>query len=98
MWRPEHTPGPLIVWGKGIGSNMWYVDGPDGKRVALVDRETDARLFAAAPDLLLACEAALPLLMEASELVPDGALFDNGIAIKLLEAAIAKARGEANDG
>jgi hypothetical protein len=50
-------------------------------------------LVSAAPDLLAACEAALPLLIEVGELVPDGVYFDNQPVIDRLEAAIAKARG-----
>lgn len=48
-----HTPGPWKVWDRGIG---WEVHAPNGWAVNSGHRETfseaDARLIAAAPDLL----------------------------------------------
>lgn len=94
----EHTPGPWFydVRTESIGCEAGWIVGPywhdqksDGE---FGDQDADGRLIAAAPDLLKACEAALPLLIDATELVPAGAPFDNGPAIKMLQAAIAKAR------
>lgn len=83
----EHTPGPwdLVVHGKN--------DSRVGRKTLLAivysenfgDRptqEANARLIAAAPDLLLGCKAALRYR--------DGLV---GTAIVQIEAAIAKAEG-----
>jgi len=49
-----HTPGPWRVTSQGT---RWptYVEGPDGQ-VAACETPEDARLIAAAPDLLAACK------------------------------------------
>jgi hypothetical protein len=52
------------------------------------------QLANAAPDLLAACEAALELLREATDLIPDFVPFDDGPVIEQIEAAIAKAKGD----
>lgn len=64
----SHTPGPWTVDGRGIGT-PWNITGADGNDVALasqrssrspdMERTANARLIAAAPDLLLACKEAL---------------------------------------
>lgn len=80
----SHTPGPWFVFPHGE-ERMWHV-GPAQHSVVFVrevdDAEANARLIAAAPDLLEACE----MLRE----VADGSWSRN-----LLDAAIKKARGEA---
>lgn len=81
-----HTPGP---WHEGVGGNL-RVYGPDAKGehsglVALVFKgRANVRLIAAAPDLLIACKAALN-----DRMYKDWP----GIA-DLLIAAIAEAEGE----
>lgn len=52
---PDHTPGPLHV---EFVDEAWEVVTESGTGIASVwDKEADARLIAAAPDLLAACEA-----------------------------------------
>lgn len=63
----QHTPAPWKPMGAGISATMVSVTNKAGRRVAMRvavckdgDRETvqaNARLIAAAPDLLAACEA-----------------------------------------
>lgn len=60
---------------------------PDGDLIALVDGEEEARLFAAAPELLAACEAAARFLDD-----PDPSLAAAESLGKLLDAALALAR------
>lgn len=78
----QHTPGPWIAEGSEMNATVW-VRGPDGKRVCSVKRcETDfdnARLIAAAPDLLAALKA---LLAESNNMTAAG---------DMARAAIAKA-------
>jgi hypothetical protein len=59
-----------------------------GPSIARFDREEDARLFAAADDLLFACQAALSLISD------DGRQGGPGWTIKALRKAIAKATAE----
>ena len=109
--RTEHTPGPWTVesgfvdgWPGLNGENMVYwiepVPIPDSGQF---EREADAVLAAAAPDLLAACEDSEyqgrtgPELLEfaADMLIQFGPLSD-ALQIKAAaeRAAIAKARGE----
>jgi hypothetical protein len=46
----QHTPGPWIVAGE------WDVESPEHGQVATCETHEDARLIAAAPDLLAALE------------------------------------------
>lgn len=96
----SHTPGPLTIEGptqrqlpNDLGGD-YAILSPDGKIIAecfhVVDEETyadalaNARLLAAAPDLLEACEDAAWLLRTDSH------------ALKVALAAIAKAKGVSN--
>ena len=97
----EHTPGPwkasdepgaydvCVVEHENWRKN-WYVatDGP--KRA---EPEPDARLIAAAPDLLAACEAARNRLVEIHDIMD----IDSFGIIQRLDTAIAKAKGESNE-
>jgi len=94
-----HTPGPwtLDPRGGGVvrGSKVYqYARGAGQRQLALAclhddlgpeEREANARLIAAAPDLLEACEAVLKRLEGHSQL--SDAEFD------ALESAVTKARG-----
>lgn len=86
----KHTPGPWRLEPSWLETDNPYVVADNGKIfpyvefVADVALEADARLIAAAPDLLAACEKAM---IECCDLIGTEA----GIA---LEAAIAKAKGE----
>lgn len=104
--KSPHTPGPWSLrkanyWGR----TAYYVDPPEKSSVAVVlmDRrgplliteedKANARLIAAAPELVAACRAALALLTGDGW---DGTLGhhkDNPIPV-LLRAAIAKAEKE----
>ena len=89
-----HTPGPWAVneWSGGwtvYGGRMPLATGVEVARIAPVDdererNEADARLIAAAPDLLAACEALLGEFAEHDPYHPK---------VLAAEAAIAKARG-----
>ncbi len=113
MSAAKHTPGPweawtdkpsssgecevrseggrLIAWAKGITD-----DGPNNRGLA----NENARLIAAAPELLAACEAAAPVI---EELVRDAGPCDHAVnvcvcgiesVLEQVRAAIAKARGQ----
>ncbi len=111
----KHTPGPWRIEGytRLIGGEVTghtishgvnnYADGPEGYVCTTNGTsEADARLIAAAPDLLVACrQAAIQFrFYEQQHLAkgtPDGdakALRNHEMA-KICEAAIAKATGEA---
>ncbi len=90
----QHTPGPWDVEPKG---SRHFVDGADGLTVAYLDRagvreraeiEANARLIAAAPDLL----AALYLIATDQSAIYSGA---NAHIGNIARAAIAKATGGA---
>lgn len=82
--KNTHTPGPWRI-GDGESSRVYLVNGPDGAigEVVYADARNpaDARLIAAAPDLLAALEECVSTLRP----------YYRNIA----RAAIAKARGEA---
>lgn len=56
---PAHSPGPWKLQ-PFMNRDGFYVDGPEGNAIVMVtkneNREADARLIAAAPDLLAACK------------------------------------------
>jgi hypothetical protein len=88
----EHTPGPWIAKHRhseakatddeiyGLG---WYIEGPPEPMRGQFAKAADARLIAAAPQMLAALEAALPGIRRASQ--PN--------VEDMIVAAIAKARG-----
>lgn len=81
------TPGP---WHVDI-EETWPSDAPcfitaySGGPLCIVDNREDARLIAAAPDLLKALEIVEPIIDDITESVEPG---------RMIRAAIAKARGE----
>lgn len=97
-----HTPGPWTaeystygdeIWFGGEGPGMWTIDAPgvymsgcEGSATA----KADARLIAAAPDLL----AALETLMGLIEMTGPRCISDYAHPISAARAAIAKAKGE----
>lgn len=95
----KHTPGPwfvdeespLDVRTNGVGKLMWICDAPDGYDTSNIEgmkqREANARLIAAAPDLLEALEVVLCEL-EAQDIHAPA-------RIAFAKAAIAKATGGA---
>lgn len=89
----EHTPGPWSVhrWRAGklrfISVNEDAQDTPIARLYERLDINANARLIAAAPDLLAACEEALTL-WSVGEPEPDELFIHDK-----LQAAITKARG-----
>lgn len=95
----KHTPGP---WEIEEDENDYLV-GPPDTLVCLVDRhnqpKADARLIAAAPELLKACRVAEQMASIASdwnldEVEIDGEMVSTYELGELFAAAIAKATGE----
>lgn len=94
MSEVKHTPGPWLVRTlENFGFNVVHYVGGDKFNIALVAKtgnEHDARLIAAAPDLLEALEAV-------NQVMFDGILNSDGrdiqSAIEKMCAAIAKAKG-----
>lgn len=92
-----HTPGPWRVKIDESGFVDIYRDHCDtagslnNYAVAeSVQSDSDARLIAASPDLLTACESALALLSN-----PNAEPGDADAVTAILKTAIAKAKGEA---
>lgn len=96
----KHTPGPWTASGPSElnGRFSVYHNGP----LIYCDNEADARLIAAAPDLLAALESALPALIRLGDFVGNVDLggasnqgrIDRCALILQARAAIAKATGE----
>lgn len=93
----KHTPGP---WVKGKFGQLY---GASGRQVGVWDAgiarvsrdaeaEANARLIAAAPELLAACEEMIGTLWFKS---PHGSDVINADAYKQMTDAIAKAKGQA---
>lgn len=89
--KTTHTPGPLTVdlaeYPAGRDRCYSVTMADDSTCTAFCDKDADAFLYAAAPDLLAASKDAL-LVLEAAE----GYIDSLGI-IAMLRAAIAKAEG-----
>jgi len=105
----KHTQGP---WAVKLKDRKWVIKGPDKKHspVALVElegfgmgpsravREANARLIAAAPDLLAALEAVLPDLWDGIDLATEQSVNEAWLADALhrldaARAAVNKAKG-----
>ena len=87
MSQQKHTPGPLsfdLQDEEGF-FRFFSILTESGRSIGTVDNEYDARLFAAAPDMLQACELAL-LDMDSWGIFGPGR--------KAIENAIKKAKGE----
>ena len=90
-----HTPGPWVI-GTGVDCDRIYSDGGNGILVATLDpaqfeeevamKAADARLIAAAPDLVLALQAMLCQFQERVIIVDEA----DAAAINIARAAIAK--------
>lgn len=106
--EPKHTPAP---WSTSIACWVWCSPDQDhakpryephfGEIYPSAELEANARLMAAAPDLLRACESALPLLQHLNRFLkyqrPGREFYpareDGDAAIDELSASIAKAKG-----
>jgi hypothetical protein len=90
MENTKHTPGP---WTAGVTDSIWNDKGvliaECGNSMTLGDSEvfSNARLIAAAPELLEACEDAL-LAMDSPR------AYDSAVVASTLKAAVRKAKGE----
>lgn len=100
MTQNQHTPGPWEYFGPG---NAQVYGGDPKRRICVLDRLTgadmsedyaNARLIAAAPDLLAALEIASAALMRARAFVPDNIDPQHVAAQDKVYAAIAKATGQ----
>jgi hypothetical protein len=91
----EHTPGPWT--GRTIVGKLFEITDSDGEpvlrvRSGMMPTQPDARLIAAAPDLLAALEAlAEQTAMNFPEMRPDS---HHGAILERARAAINKAKGE----
>jgi len=92
MADSKHTPGPWSTAARKKGGQKTVICADTGGRymylVGEVSNETDARLIAAAPDMLEACRRALSYI-ERDE-AAHGREFGEG---NIIRAAIAKAEG-----
>jgi len=90
--KAQHTPGP---W-KAIQlppNETWKAQGhveADGKPIAMTARIEDARLIAAAPELLEACEEIIRGMISGPNSTTKNVTH---YAIKKVQAAISKAKG-----
>ena len=85
----NHTPGPwaMQVFTAANGDLCPGVVGANGAAVAWLNNETDARLIAAAPELLMACIA---LIAHCDNTPPMG---ESLWSVQQIRAAIKKAIG-----
>lgn len=93
-----HTPGPWVVAGPEAASGPGYVMTRGGTYIAkpLINNEANARLIAAAPELLDALEAALAHFGPFAEITINGQRDPDDVRVTaLIRAAIAKATGAA---
>lgn len=98
--RGQFTPGPwtidqgeIIAGGMVLGTVYGAEDYPCEEEDVRVECVANARLIAAAPDLLEACAAALAILH--SHISPDNFDGHAARALILVRYALAKAKGEA---
>jgi hypothetical protein len=97
----KHTPGPWEVFTPQISGNTFGIDGPRGEAVVFFGRDKEngiysihnARLIAAAPELLEALENLLKAV-EWTETKPVHHLTRLGRGMAKAKIAIAKAAGE----
>ena len=95
MTDKEHTPGP---WSARKGHDDFIIDGAGGEvwALAAVVDGNDARLIAAAPDMLKALQSAAGYLTNAAIDLQTGAKKQTALntiegGLRLVRAAIAKA-------
>lgn len=110
METQRHTPGPWVADHTGDYADdpakVVKICYPDGQQRHLAkvydcylpgdgDGDANARLIAAAPDLLAALEDLVGLAAAAMhDANRDGGEYDDGVELAAARAAIAKARGE----
>ncbi len=93
----EHTPGPWFFSFESVDPEWAIITISGGFVVANVNshqkQEANARLIAAAPDMLVACEALV--LYDSNDTDDVKMMINYNNAIELAKAAIAKAKGDA---
>lgn len=98
MTNTQHTPGPWVNGGPQCATIATKAEGGNlGERVAIVfddeislgDAKANARLIAAAPELLAALQAMLGAAHESPVMCED-----NAATIAQARAIVSKARGE----
>ena len=96
----KHTPGPWEPYQKLTRLKTWTIfDGKDGFQICSLSNseidetqdEPNARLIAAAPELLEACKL---LLVEKNTPVDQGTMLTFGPAFNAATKAVAKAEGK----
>lgn len=98
--KAKHTPGPWIYtnWGKdGDEANIRAKDGENTLHIGVVsfrNVDANARLIAAAPELLEALESILKTLNAVTEHTPYNGIVETTDSYKNAISAIAKAKGE----
>lgn len=91
--KTQFTPGPWMVWLKTQVCRQTAEGNAHGPNICIADTEANARLIAAAPELLEALQAALPQIERHRCTDPNGETVGNPV-IKQARAAIARATGK----
>jgi hypothetical protein len=92
----EHTPGPWRTGTKRYMADPLYIEAGEGVNFTIIGKArtlADARLIAAAPDLLAACERAVDLLHKYANDASSHRTSTIRVIRDELRAAIAKATG-----
>jgi hypothetical protein len=101
--RTIHTPGPWYVDRAHVRptkDDLLAIYAANGDKLAILTDEqseewqANARLMAAAPELLAEAEEALVLLSQAGDLLAKTTYYRSNVVIARLRAIIAKTRGE----
>ena len=96
--KAKHTPGPWLI-AEGDGTFVYALNGQgfnrfdikvQGQKAPLDEMAANARLIAAAPDMLAACELAERFINPHCD--PEN--MDSREAVRVLREAIRKAKGE----
>ena len=88
-WRVEHSTAKGYLYMSYLYSDEHHIISVGGSSISKGENKANARLIAAAPDLLAACEAVWQSCDREGRIM----LPSNGTTITALRAAIAKAKG-----
>lgn len=96
MNETKFTPGPWLFSSYKSGNSVIVIDGKefDVATVNYPNRDANAHLIAAAPELYEACEILFKITTGMMKQIPHSG-FEPGSPLGKCEAALAKARGEA---
>lgn len=107
--KTKHTPGPWLAQGQenvASGKREWVIKTPEVDCVSRViattpyskkynDHEANARLIAAAPELLEACQLASAAIKSYQMRLPKSAIWEqDNKDLEIIKKAIAKAEGK----